>query len=108
MALSLLTLVGLVNFVAFQYGRGAVRAALDEAARAGSRASASEDECESRANEVLANLLGGEMGRGVVVTCTDRGALVEARADAVFPSWIPPVPEWRFSVAAVAVRERAP
>jgi len=108
MAFALLALMWLVNFVAFQYGRGAVRAAVDEAARAGSRASASEAVCAERARDVLGDLLGGAMGRNVEVTCTDRGTRMEARATATFLGWVPPVPDWHFTVAAVAVRERAP
>lgn len=108
MAMSLLALLALANFVVFQYGRGAVRAALDEAVRVGSRASASVAECEARAEDVLDDLLGGAMGAGVSVTCQDTGQLIEARATATFSGWIPPVPDWTFTVAAAAVHERAP
>lgn len=107
MAFSLLTLVLLVNFVAFQYGRGVVRAALDEGTRAGSRVEASEEECELRAQEVLDDLLGGPMGDTArdTLQCEVLGGRVRAVATASFASWIDPVPTWSFEVEAVAVKE---
>lgn len=110
MAFSLLTLVLLVNFVAFQYGRGVVRAALDEGARAGSRVAASEAECEARARQVLSDLLGGPMGDVArnTVDCQLADGRVTAQASAKFAAWIDPVPTWSFTVSAVAVQEVAP
>lgn len=107
MAFSLLTLVLLVNFVAFQYGRGVVRAALDEGTRAGSRVEASAEECEVRAREVLADLLGGPMGDTALdsLECEVAGDRVRAVATASFASWMDPVPTWNFQVEAVAVKE---
>ena len=107
-AFSLLTLVWLANFVVYQYGRGAVRAAIDEGARAGIRVDASADVCRGRAQEVLDNLLRGPMGANVTITCTDEGDKVVARATATFASWMPPVPTYSFSVAASALRSRNP
>ena len=107
MAFSLLTLVLLVNFVAFQYGRGVVRAALDEGTRAGSRVQASAAECQLRAREVLDDLLGGPMGDTArdTLECEVAGDRVRAVATARFASWIDPVQTWSFQVEAVAVKE---
>lgn len=106
--LSLLAVVALVNLVVFQYGRGVVRAALDEGARAGARATAGAAECEARAGDVLADLLGGAMGTGVALACTDEGDTLRATADVVFAGWLPTVPDWAFTVEATAVREVVP
>lgn len=106
--LSLVFVVALVNVVVFQYGRGVVRAALDEGVRAGARATAGVAECESRAGDVLADLLGGAMGDGVDIGCTDQGTHLRATADVVFVGWLPAVPDWRFTAEAVSVRERSP
>lgn len=106
--LSLLFVVALVNIVVFQYGRGVVRAALDEGVRAGARATAGVGECEARAGDVLADLLGGAMGAGVQLACTDDGAVLRAAADVTFVGWLPAVPDWRFTAEATAVRERSP
>jgi hypothetical protein len=109
---SLLFLVLLVNFVAFQYGRGAVRAALDEGTRAGSRVTDTRaaDVCLLRAQEALDGLLGGSMGDQVSLTCTEAagGRELRAGADVTFLGWFDPMPKWTFSVQAVAVREQAP
>ncbi len=106
--LSMLMLVALANLVAFQYGRGVVRAALDEGVRSGARASAGIAECEARARSVLDGLLGGAMGDGVMLRCTDDGATVAATAEVTFPGWTPMVPPWSFEVSAVSHRETYP
>lgn len=105
-ALSLVFLVVAANLIAFQYGRGVVRGALDEGVRAGSRAAAGADECRTRAQQVLDQLLGGPLGDGVVVACHDAGDRVVASADGTFVPWIGVLPDHRFRVEAVAVKER--
>lgn len=107
-ALSLVFFVLAANFIVFQYGRGAVRAAVDEGVRAGSLDARSDAErvtaCSRRAEEVLGDLLRGPMGNGVHVECglaSEEGrVVVTARARAVFGSWLPPVPDWGFQVTA--------
>lgn len=106
--LSLVMFTALVNLVAFQYGRGVVRAALDEGVRAGSRATASDLECLQRIRSTLSDLLGGAMGAGVRVDCRQDGEQVVASASATFRGWLPLVPDWRFGLLASARRERAP
>lgn len=103
--LSLITLTILANLIVFQYGRGVVRAALDEGARAGSRATAGIAECERRAAAVLDDLLGGSMQEGVRIWCEDDGAAIDAIADVTFQGWVPTVPDWSFIVSATAHRE---
>ena len=61
----LVLLTGIIQVIVFQYGKGTVRAALDEAARAAARADGSTEICQERAANVLGDLLGGEMGDGV-------------------------------------------
>jgi hypothetical protein len=58
-AFSLIVFVMMANFIVFLYARGVVRAAVDEGARAGGRFGASSAECESRARDVLGDLLAG-------------------------------------------------
>jgi hypothetical protein len=75
-SLSLILLVMVANVVVIEYGRGVLRAAVDEAVRDGSRyfagepAAEVESRCEHRAQEVLRNLLRGRMGRGLTPRCT--------------------------------------
>ena len=111
LSFSLLALVGLLNFVVFQYGRGAVRAALDEGARAGTRISESaETECEERAARVLGDLLSGSMGDGVEpVQCAVVGQRVTAETTVEFEPWfMERFGAWQFTVSAVAVKESEP
>lgn len=104
--LSLLPMVWFANFGVYLYGRGAVRSALDEGARAGARVDAdSVAECQRRAQETLSNVLGGTMGRDVTVSCDEQAGVVRARATVYFHSFMPPVPDWRFQATAAVLKE---
>jgi hypothetical protein len=108
-ALSLVVFVMMANFIVDLYARGVVRSAVDEAARAGAPVDASSAECVQRANEVVGNLLGGAMGRSVLVTCTEDADAVRARAVVTLPGWLPGVvPDWAFVLDARAHKERDP
>jgi hypothetical protein len=107
-ALSLVVFVLLANVIVDLYARGAVRAAVDEAARAGARVDATVAECAARADDVLAGLVGSRLRSGVDVACSDTGATVSARAHVRLPGWLVLVPDWRFSIVATAVKERSP
>jgi hypothetical protein len=102
MALVLVFFVNLAQLVVWQYGRGSVRAAVDEAARAGAGTAGGLDACEARASDVLGDLLGGSMGDEVRVACSDDGDGIVAEAKVVFRSWMPPVPDWSFTSIASA------
>lgn len=108
-ALALVLMVGLTNLVLVQYARGVVRTALDDAARAGARVLVSPEHalavCRSTAEQVHADLLPGTLGDGVEVDCASNGAEVRATATAVYPSWLPGVPEWQTADEAVAAWE---
>jgi hypothetical protein len=95
----------LLQFVVWQYGRGVVRAALDEGARAGASALSDPGACEGRARETLADLLGGRLGSDVEVSCSEQGDEMIASARVTFRSWLAPAPDWTFQVAATAVKE---
>jgi hypothetical protein len=105
---TLLFFVLLAQFVVWQYGKGVVRDALDEGARAGAPATAGPAECEARAKDVLNDLLGGRMGRNVSVHCEQTPTEVVARATVTFSAWIDPTPDWSFRVAAGAAKEQLP
>lgn len=105
--LSLLPLVWFANVGVFMYGRGAVRNALDEGARAGARVDVdSAAVCEQRVRTTLDNVLGGSLGDGVTVTCDEVDGVVRARARVLFRSFLPPVPDWRFDAVASVLKER--
>jgi hypothetical protein len=108
-AISLFVFVVLANLVVALYARGAVRAAIDEGARAGAPVDSSVVECERRANDALDDLLGGRMRSAVRVGCVDNFGTVRARADVVVGGWIPGVvPDWSFTLTATAVKEHEP
>jgi hypothetical protein len=107
-ALSLLVFVAMANFIVDLYARGVVRSAVDEGARAGAPLDASASDCESRAREVLENLLGGAAGRSVSVSCRAVDGVMRARADVSFGGWIPVVPTWSFRLDGTVTKERAP
>ena len=108
--MSLVAFTAMVNIVVAGYGRGVVRAALDDAVRAGARGgSAATALCDERVRATLDDLLGGTLGDGVVFTgCTVTDAGVSAAADVTFHGWMPAVPDWRFQVRAAAAIRAAP
>lgn len=106
-ALSLIVFLALANLVVVQYGRGAIRSALDQGARAGVIAG-SEQVCESAARDVLAQLLGGRMGESVSVGCVSRQGLMTASASAVFESWTPMTSDFVVVVSGEAAMEHSP
>jgi hypothetical protein len=109
-AFALVLFVTLANVVTMQFTRNAVRAATDEAVRAGSRADAPVPECEARARAVLDGLLGPAARDDVAVVCTVSGAppSVHARAEVALVPWLPGLPAWSFAVHSAAVQELVP
>ncbi|HSJ83367.1 MAG TPA: hypothetical protein VLA91_06065 [Acidimicrobiia bacterium] len=105
--LGLLLFLVFANLVVVQYGRGAVRSALDQGARVGA-VSASAAECHQRAGDVLGQLLGGGMGDGVAITCEVGESVVTASGRVVFVSWTPFAPDFVVDMTAQATRELPP
>ena len=105
--LALLLFLALANLVVVQYGRGAVRSALDQGARVGA-ISSSVAECQQRVGEVLSQLLGGRMGDDVSVTCEVGPGVASATGEARFVSWTPFAPDFHVEMTAMATRELLP
>lgn len=105
--LGLVLFLVLANLIVVQYGRGAIRSALDQGVREGAVTS-SAARCEARANDVLDQLLGGSMGHGVVVDCELGPSHARATGSAVFPSWTPLSPDFTVHLSAVAARGASP
>jgi hypothetical protein len=105
--IALMAFAWLLQLAVFTYGRGVVRAALDEGARAGSKVSDSVERCQARAAEAMTGL-GGTMGNGVRISCRDDGEAVLAHADVRFVAWAPAMPDWMFSITATSRRTPAP
>jgi hypothetical protein len=105
--LGLLLFLALANLVVVQYGRGAIRSALDQGARVGA-VSSSEEECRQRIGDVLGQLLGGRMGDSVVTACGVAPDVVTASGRAVFVSWTPFTPDFVVEMTAQATRELPP
>ena len=103
--LVLLLVVGIANVIVFQYGKGTARAALDEAVRAGSRSPDAVSTCETRARAMLADLLGGTMGDGVVVVCSADADRVYATAIVHFDGWFGSIADYDATITASAAME---
>ena len=106
-ALGLLLFLILANLVVVQYGRGAVRSALDQGARVGA-VTGSELACEAKVAEVLDQLLGGTMGQAVNSGCTVGGVSVEAQAEGTFSSWVPVFGDFYIDLRVQAALEPLP
>ena len=103
-ALTLVLFLALANMVVVQYGRGAIRSALDQGVRVGAVTGSIVD-CEQRVALVLSQLLGGAMGESAVTSCEIEGALVTARGVALFESWTPFTPDLPVEITAHATLE---
>lgn len=106
-ALGLLVFLALANLVVVQYGRGALRSALDQGVREGA-VSGSLSRCEVRLDEVIDQLLGGLMREQIEAGCYFSGPVVMARGRAVFESWTPFSGDFVVELSASAVAEGAP
>jgi hypothetical protein len=110
--ISLILLVMVANVIVVQYGRGVLRAAVDEGVRDGSRYFADEElaavegRCEHRAREVLHNLLRGRMGRGLEPRCRATDSDVTAVIEGRFEGWLPGIPDFDATTRGAAARER--
>lgn len=105
--LALILFLALANLVVVQYGRGAIRSALDQGARAGA---IGRDAvlCETTAAGVVAQLLGGRMSDDFVVSCAASGPLMVARGSAVFETWTPMAPDIEVRLVSEAILEPSP
>ncbi len=103
-ALTLVLFLALANLVVIQYGRGALRSALDQGARVGA-VTGSTAGCEQRVASVLGQLLGGEMGNGASFSCEIDGGVVTAQGVALFESWTPFTPDVPIEIMAHATLE---
>jgi hypothetical protein len=103
-ALSLVLFLAFANLIVVQYGRGAIRSALDQGARVGAITGAVSG-CEERVEAVLDQILGGEMGEAAEIRCEVIGDLVVAEGNAVFPSWTPFTSDFVVELTAQATLE---
>jgi hypothetical protein len=101
----LVLLTGIIQVITFQYGKGTVRAALDEGARVGARSVDPVPACQERAADVLGDLLGGPMGDGVSVVCTEDGDRIIATATVHFDGWFGPLTGYDATLTASAAKE---
>ncbi len=102
-AVALLFVVQLVNVIVFQYGQGAVRSALDEGARAGSRGGGTAA-CEARADAAIHDLAAG-MADGVAITCAIAGQTITATATVAWQGWLTSVGDYQRTIVASAALE---
>src|SRR6516162_6210529 len=96
MAITLIVFMVAINFIVDEYGKGAIRTAVDEAAQAGSLQGAPGGPvaaCQAKASQVMSGLLNGPFGRNVTITCgINANGQVVATADGTLPAWLQVIP----------------
>jgi hypothetical protein len=106
---TMLIFAAVVNLVAVQYQRGAVRVAVDEGARHGASVANSEGDCERLADSILrgegSGLLRGQLGEDVDIHCEVIGAEMVATAVGSSMWWIGGLPDMDFVMEGRAVLE---
>ena len=113
MLISIVVLMAALNLIVDEYGKGAIRTAVDEAALAGSQQGAAGgpvQACQAKAAEVMAGLLNGPFGKGVAITCSSDAATgqVVATGTGSLPGWLTVIPADPINVTGVALIERNP
>ena len=106
-ALALILFLALANVVVVQYGRGAIRSALEQGARAGAIGRSPVD-CETVARDVVGQLLGGRMSDGLTLSCSIDGNHMVARGSTRFETWTPLTPDIDIELRGIAVMEAGP
>lgn len=106
-AVSLVLVTSMLNLIVFQYGKGVVRAALDEGVRTGGRATATVADCQARAAAAIDDLLGA-LGDEVSISCAEAAGQMTAHATVTFRGWLATVPDWRFELRGASVKEQEP
>jgi hypothetical protein len=105
--LGLILFLAMANLVVVQYGRGAMRSALEQGARVGA-ITRSETECQGRVEEVLAQLIGGRMGEAVITSCVLGPNSVVVSGTATFQSWTPLTADYQIRMESRATLEEPP
>jgi hypothetical protein len=112
-AFSLILFTALTNLILVQYGRGIMRAAVDESARAGARVIDNDTtnlnaiaKCKQRQEDVLDGL--GKLGSVTSTKCVVVGGRVQSTVSADFKGWLPGIPTFHDTAEAVSVKEQAP
>ncbi|MDH3425697.1 MAG: hypothetical protein OEM22_03410 [Acidimicrobiia bacterium] len=105
----MLIFAAVVNLVAMQYQRGAVRVAVDEGARHGASAAHSEIDCEQLATSIIrgdeSGLLRGQLGESIDIECVVVGTDMVATAVGSSAWWIGGLPDLDFAIEGRAVSE---
>jgi hypothetical protein len=104
-ALFMIFVIVAINLAVLQYARGSVRAAVEEAARAGALSGQGVAECQAIAVETFRSLLGGPYGENIGFECTDAGDRITARGYGGFEPWIAVMPTVNIDVQVVATKE---
>ena len=111
MAITLIIFMAAINLIVDEYGKGAIRTAVDEAAQAGSLQGAPGGPlaaCQAKAAQVMSGLLNGPFGHGIHINCTLTGAQVTATAAGNLPAWLAIIPVDTIRVVGSAPIETNP
>lgn len=105
MLITLVVFMAATNLIVYSYGKGVLRTAVDEAARAGSAQGAPGGptaSCQEKATQVMTNLLSGPFGHGITISCAVSGDQVIAVASGTFPAWLRVIPALSLRVVGTA------
>jgi hypothetical protein len=95
MTITIVVFMAAINLIVDEYGKGAIRTAVDEAAHAGSLQGAGGGPiaaCQAKAAQVMSGLLNGPFGHHITVSCTIQAGQVVATASGNLPGWLTIIP----------------
>lgn len=106
MGLALLLVLGFANLSVNMLIKGVAHSAVDQGVRAGARQDAdSVPACETRAGQVLGNVLAGPAGATATVSCSTDGDVVTAVVHLHLAPWIPLMSTFNIDVTGQARKE---
>jgi hypothetical protein len=113
MLISIVVFMAALNLIIDEYGKAAIRTAVDEAALAGSQQGAAGGPvgaCQAKAAEVMAGLLNGPFAKQVAISCSLDPATgqVVATGSGDLPGWLTVIPAAPIHVTGAALVEHNP
>ncbi len=104
MAVTLVLVTGFANLFVHRYAQAVIRQATDEGARAWAVNGGSAADCQTAADDVVSDLLGGPMVSGISISCADNGDTIAVTASATLTA-LPPLPDSSFATTSIVTKE---
>ncbi len=104
MATTIVLVTWFANLFVHRYAQGVIRQATNDAAQAWAASGGTHSDCQTAADDVLSDLLGGPLGEAITITCTQAGGAVMVTATGTLAA-LGPLPAATINTTATARSE---